>query len=173
MKLNTSDCRRSIWLLVCIPGFRRSANESVLPLEIVHASTQTVDMLLVATEYKLRQVFACELFGIVYIIFNLLFFVFADEEDRVIYSVLDWEDPLSAILFAAGLVVILVPGFAIVFLGIYRCVRGCVLPSTTRVPSLPVMYERAESSCSHDESDGTTHTAEPPSERFGARLQSI
>lgn len=85
---------------------------------------QVLDVMLVATEFKLKQFLATEAFGFVYIAFNIAFFLLAEGDDRVIYNILDWGDSLqSAIVFTLVLLFILVPVFSVFYLGVFRRVQ--------------------------------------------------
>lgn len=82
---------------------------------------QVVDQLLVATEYRLRQISAVELYGVIYVAFNIIFYYSSSEDDRVIYDILDWgEGTATAIAYTVGILGVLLPLFAFLHLGVFR-----------------------------------------------------
>lgn len=68
------------------------------------------------------------IYGVTYIVFNILWYVGASGDDRVIYKTMDWgEDIGEASLFAVIVVFVLVPLFGLVHYGVFRCVQFCSL----------------------------------------------
>lgn len=79
----------------------------------------------------MKQLWASELFGALYITFNIIFYFTAPEEDRLLYSILDWEEePVGAIIYTVIILGVLIPIFAVIHLGVFRWAgRGvCRLP---------------------------------------------
>lgn len=83
-------------------------------------------MMYVATEYNFKQLWASEIYGLIYVAFNVSFFYLGPEDEKVIYDILDWgEDPGTAATFAIVILLVLVPLFGFVHYGVFRCVgRG-------------------------------------------------
>lgn len=83
---------------------------------------QLVDQFLVADEYKLRNIIFGQVYGAIYIAFNVGWYYLAPREDRLIYAILDWdENPLVACIYALGCVLVLGPLFGVLHYGVYRC----------------------------------------------------
>lgn len=79
-----------------------------------------IDQFLVADEFKLRHVVIAQAFGVLYVLFNLIWY-YEGWEEKVLYAVLDWENKtLVACIYSIGSVVILVPLFGLLHLFIYR-----------------------------------------------------
>lgn len=78
--------------------------------------------MLVAAEFRFRHVLSSWLFAVVYFAFNIIYFL-AGPEDKVLYTVLDWEDnPGGAAVFAVLTMFILVPFLNLACCGLFRCV---------------------------------------------------
>lgn len=92
--------------------------------------------MLVATEYRLRQVCATEMFGVVYVVFNVIFFYTGPTDEKVIYDILDWGgDPGKASAFVVVILVVLVPLFGLAHFGVFKCVVPCRY-SRQNIPTL-------------------------------------
>ncbi|CAM9276449.1 unnamed protein product [Hapterophycus canaliculatus] len=82
--------------------------------------TQLIDQFLIADEFKMRHVIISQLYGVFYIIFNLIWY-YEGWEQKVLYKVLDWDnDPLTACIYGAVCILVLVPLFCYLHLVIYR-----------------------------------------------------
>lgn len=82
---------------------------------------QLIDQLLVADEFKLRYVVFPQVFGVIYIIFNVVWYYLAPNEDRLIYSILDWSNnTLVACIYGVVCILVLAPFFALLHFGVYR-----------------------------------------------------
>lgn len=81
---------------------------------------KVVDVILVATEYKFKHLLASEVYGLLYVAFNVSFFCLAPQDQRVLYSILDWGKNAGA---AAGtsifLMVVFVPVSSLLFYAIF------------------------------------------------------
>lgn len=80
-----------------------------------------VDQVLIADEYKMRHVIFTQIYGVAYVTFNLLWFCYAPEKDRLLYDIMDWKrKTLLASLYGIVCILILAPLFSVVHLYIYR-----------------------------------------------------
>lgn len=85
-------------------------------------NVQIVDQVLVATRYPLSALWFAEIFGVAYLLFDILWDVFTPGSKGVIYAILDWDNaPVLAVLYAAVALVILVPLFVLLHHGLFRC----------------------------------------------------
>ena len=93
-----------------------------LPFSLwLHGSIQLVDQFLVAAEFRHRYVFFGQVYGVIYLLFNVGWYYLAPKEDRQIYVILDWENkPLVACIYGLGLLFIGAPLFAVLHCGVYR-----------------------------------------------------
>lgn len=67
----------------------------------------------------MKQLWASELFGAVYIAFNIAFYYSNGHDD--IYAMWDWgKDPSTAIAYSAAVLLVLLPSFAVMHLGVFR-----------------------------------------------------
>ena len=80
-----------------------------------------MDQFLIADEFKLRYVIFGQVYGGLYIAFNVGWYYLAPREDRLIYVILDWDKkPLVACIYALGCVLVLGPMFGVLHYGVYR-----------------------------------------------------
>lgn len=80
-----------------------------------------VDQVLIADEYKMRHVIFAQVYGVAYIAFNVLWFFYAPEENRLLYDIMDWKrKTLVACFYGTVCVLILAPLFSLLHLYIYR-----------------------------------------------------
>eukprot|EP00752_Nemacystus_decipiens_P006381 g5753.t1 len=85
------------------------------------ALIMVADQMLVADEYKMRHVIFTQIYGVVYVTFNLLWFCYAPEKDRLLYDVMDWKrKTLVACVYGIVCILILAPLFSLLHLYIYR-----------------------------------------------------
>lgn len=86
------------------------------------SDSKLVDQVLVADEFKFRHIIFGQIYGTIYLAFNVGWYYLAPREERLIYAILDWENkPLVACIYCLGCILILAPLFAVVHLGVYRC----------------------------------------------------
>eukprot|EP00752_Nemacystus_decipiens_P006380 g5752.t1 len=79
-----------------------------------------IDQFLVADEFKLRHVVFSQMYGVFYIVFNIIWYYFGWRE-KLLYEVLDWDNkPLVACIYGAVCILILCPLFSLVHLVVYR-----------------------------------------------------
>lgn len=91
---------------------------------------------------------ASVIYSVAYIAFNIAFFFLeTDEEERVIYGILDWgENAGKAALIALGIIVVLVPVFGLLHYGVFRCVYAlgmffcCCMPPSSTVHPISVLF---------------------------------
>ncbi|CAM9688725.1 unnamed protein product [Pylaiella littoralis] len=80
-----------------------------------------IDQLLVATKFERRQMWASFLFSWAYILFNVIWFLEAPKDERVIYDLLDWGDNIgNAALFALVIIFVLVPIAGVMHYMVFR-----------------------------------------------------
>eukprot|EP00903_Cladosiphon_okamuranus_P012549 g11751.t1 len=79
-----------------------------------------IDQFLVADEFKLRHVIFSMVYGVFYVVFNLIWYHVGWRE-RLLYEVMDWGNkPLTACIYGAVCILVLCPLFALVHLFVYR-----------------------------------------------------
>lgn len=78
-------------------------------------------MYFVASEYRCRSYCYSEYFGIVYLVFNLIWYYHGVPAERRVYPILDWEkDTGTAGLYVFLILFVMIPTFATGFLLVYR-----------------------------------------------------
>lgn len=137
------------------PSLRPRLNTSMplLPVSVLAARVsyiQLVDQLLVADEFKCRNIIFGQVYGVMYLAFNVGWYYLAPREDRLIYEILDWENkPLAACIYGLGCILVLGPLFGALHFGVYRCSSKPLL-SFPRLPNgdtLICNVERMPSAC--------------------------
>lgn len=69
----------------------------------------------------MKQLLAAELFGALYITFNIIFYFTAPKEDRLLYDILNWEEePAAAVIYTVVILLVLLPMFSAIHLGVFR-----------------------------------------------------
>lgn len=99
---------------------------------------QVIDIMLVAAEFRFRHIVSSWLFAVVYFAFNIIYFLAGPEDDKILYTVLDWEDnPGGAAVFAVLTIFILVPLLNLACCGLFRCVlqRCCASGAVVSIVS--------------------------------------
>lgn len=85
------------------------------------ADTQLLDQFLVADEFKVRNIIFGQVYGVIYLTFNIVWYYVAPREDRLIYAILDWENnPLMACIYGLGSILVLAPLFGVLHIRVYR-----------------------------------------------------
>jgi len=80
-----------------------------------------IDQVLIADEYKMRHVIITQVYGVVYILFNIGWYYLAPEKEKLLYDIMDWEKrTLVACIYGVVCIVILAPLFSLLHLHIYR-----------------------------------------------------
>ncbi|CAB1102210.1 unnamed protein product [Ectocarpus sp. CCAP 1310/34] len=88
---------------------------------ILIAPVMAIDQLLVATKFERKQMLASFLFSIVYVAFNIVFFLTAPEDERVIYGQMDWGESVgNSAAFAAVVTFVLVPLGGLIHYCVFR-----------------------------------------------------
>ncbi len=76
-----------------------------------------------ATKFERKQMWASFAFSVTYVVFNAIWFLTAPEEDRVIYSVMDWGESVpNSLLTSAIIIFVLVPVGGLIHYFVFRCV---------------------------------------------------
>ena len=92
-----------------------------LSLPWVLVLIQVIDQVLIADEYKMRHVVFTQIYGVAYVAFNLLWFCYAPEKDRLLYDIMDWKrKTLVACFYGVVCILVLAPLFSLLHLHIYR-----------------------------------------------------
>lgn len=77
--------------------------------------------MLIADEYKMRHVVITQVYGVVYVLFNIAWYYLAPEKEKLLYDIMDWEkQTLVACIYGFVCIVILAPLFSFLHLHIYR-----------------------------------------------------
>ncbi|CAM9103900.1 unnamed protein product [Pylaiella littoralis] len=85
------------------------------------AFIMVVDTLLVATRFRLRDLWKSVVVALAYLAFNVSHYYTAAQGDKVIYYILDWgRDPWGAVAYTALVFFILIPLFGAFHYGIFR-----------------------------------------------------
>ncbi|CAN0075030.1 unnamed protein product [Scytosiphon promiscuus] len=88
---------------------------------ILIAVVMAIDQLLVATKFERKQMVAAFLFSATYIAFNIVWFLTAPEDEKVIYGLMDWGESVgNSAGFAAGIMFILVPIAGVIHYCVFR-----------------------------------------------------
>ena len=99
---------------------------------------QLLDQFLIADEFKLRTIIFGQIYGAIYIAFNVGWYYLAPREERLIYFILDWDEkPLVASIYALGCVLVLGPILGVLHYGVYRC-------SSKPLLLFPSLHNRSE-----------------------------
>lgn len=94
---------------------------------------QAIDQLLVATKFERKQMVASFVFSVTYVTFNIVWFLTAPKDERVIYSVMDWGDSVGNSAATALIIVfVLVPIAGVIHYCVFRWVVGCKVQ--TKIP---------------------------------------
>lgn len=81
---------------------------------------QLIDQFLVADDFKLRHVVFSQAYGLVYVLFTILWY-YEGWEEKLLYKVLDWEiKPVVACIYSLGSILVLTPLFGLLHLFICR-----------------------------------------------------
>lgn len=106
-ELISSSSRRSCTPLTCVPP-------SVM-------ARQAIDQLLVATKFERKQMVASFVFSATYVAFNIVWFLTAPKDERVIYSVMDWGDSIgNSVATSLIIVFVLVPIAGVIHYCVFR-----------------------------------------------------
>lgn len=89
---------------------------------------QAIDQLLVATKFERKQMVASFAFSVTYVAFNIVWFLTAPKDERVIYSVMDWSDSIgNSALTALIIIFVLVPLAGVIHYCVFRWVVGWIM----------------------------------------------
>lgn len=80
-----------------------------------------LDNFLVATPFRLTDMWIAELYSLVYLCFNIVWYYFGEPNGGVIYSILDWNnDPLTAALYILLVFFVMIPIFSFIHYMVFR-----------------------------------------------------
>ncbi|CAM9363706.1 unnamed protein product [Scytosiphon promiscuus] len=86
----------------------------------VIAVVMAMDQFLIADEFKMRHVIISQLYGVFYVLFNITWY-YEGWQEKMLYKVLDWDNkPLTACIYGAVCILVLVPLFGFLHLIIHR-----------------------------------------------------
>lgn len=95
----------------------RSRQKRLLPI------LQVVDNMLVATPFRVLDIFTTYAFCAAYLLFNIVWYYFGPLDERLIYGTLDWKNcPLASAANVLLTFFILLPVSAWIHYGVFRCV---------------------------------------------------
>lgn len=84
-----------------------------------------VDQFIIAAPFRLRDIWIAEIFGLLYVGFDVVYFYEAPRGDKIIYVILDWgRNTLEALLYCLGTILVLIPFFALVHYGLFRYIEA-------------------------------------------------
>lgn len=87
----------------------------------MHSNAQLVDQLLVASPFRVRDLWKTEVFSLTYLAFNISIYYIEPDGSKLIYSILDWgRDPGLAVAYSLVTLLVLIPFFALVHYGLFR-----------------------------------------------------
>ncbi|CAM9172394.1 unnamed protein product [Hapterophycus canaliculatus] len=88
---------------------------------ILIAVVMAIDQLLVATKFERKQMLATIFFSATYIAFNIIWFLTAPKDERVIYDLMDWGDSVgNSAAFSAVILFILAPIAGVIHYCLFR-----------------------------------------------------
>eukprot|EP00903_Cladosiphon_okamuranus_P012548 g11750.t1 len=80
-----------------------------------------IDQLLVATKFERKQMLASIIFSSTYVAFNIVWFLAAPEDEKVIYDVMDWGESIgNSVATALIIIFILVPISGLIHYCVFR-----------------------------------------------------
>ncbi|CAM9397563.1 unnamed protein product [Ectocarpus fasciculatus] len=124
LALWSTACISSLIVLAIFWGALYDGGELTTVDEQAHAFIACImllDQFLVADEFKLRYILFPQVYGVIYICFNVGWYYLAPNDDRLIYIILDWEDnTLGACIYAFGAIFVGAPLFGLVHFGLFR-----------------------------------------------------
>lgn len=84
-----------------------------------------VDQFIIAAPYRLRDIWIVEIFGLIYVGFDIIYFYSAPRGDKIIYVILDWgRNTTEALLYCFGTILVLIPLFTLVHYGLFRYIEA-------------------------------------------------
>lgn len=77
--------------------------------------------MLVATRFRLRDLWITEVFAVIYLAFNITWYYTAAKGTKVIYSILNWgHAPAKATIYAVVVLLVLIPLIDCFHFGVFR-----------------------------------------------------
>lgn len=82
---------------------------------------QVIDQFLVASRFRLKDMWKAAVVGTFYVVFNITYYYTAPAGEELIYYILDWgRDPWEAVTYSVVTVFVLVPLSGAFHLGVFR-----------------------------------------------------
>lgn len=131
-----------------------------------------VDQLLVASPFRIRDLWKTEAFAMIYLTFNICHYYIAPDGSKLIYSILDWaRDPVEAVAYSLGTLFVLIPLFAFVHYGLFR-LRECIYAAFQKtVASSP--RQLSDRLLSAEEAGRQRHPRAPQAAQTGTRYVDV